>query len=32
MKHRTQGNLPRSFKAIQLARGQIVGGRRRGSP
>ncbi|KAF7821487.1 uncharacterized protein G2W53_026942 [Senna tora] len=32
MKPRTQGNLPRSFKAIRLARGQIVVGRRRGSP
>ncbi|KAF7821634.1 uncharacterized protein G2W53_027089 [Senna tora] len=28
----TQGNLPRSFKAFRLARGQIFRGRRRGSP
>ncbi|KAF7821642.1 uncharacterized protein G2W53_027097 [Senna tora] len=28
----TQGNLPRSFKAIRLARGQIFDGRRPGSP
>ncbi|KAF7821496.1 uncharacterized protein G2W53_026951 [Senna tora] len=27
-----QGNLPRSFKAIRLACGQIFDGRRRGSP
>ncbi|KAF7821486.1 uncharacterized protein G2W53_026941 [Senna tora] len=32
MKSMTQGNLPRSFKAIRLARGQIVDGRRHGSP
>ncbi|KAF7821651.1 uncharacterized protein G2W53_027106 [Senna tora] len=28
----TQGNLPKSFKAIRLACGQIFDGRRRGSP
>ncbi|KAF7821470.1 uncharacterized protein G2W53_026925 [Senna tora] len=28
----TQGNIPRCFKAIRLARGQIFDGRRRGSP
>ncbi|KAF7821654.1 uncharacterized protein G2W53_027109 [Senna tora] len=32
MKPMTQGNLPRSFMAIQLARGQIFDGRRRGAP
>ncbi|KAF7800637.1 uncharacterized protein G2W53_044939 [Senna tora] len=32
MKPMTQGNLPRSFKAIRLARGQIFDGRRLGSP
>ncbi|KAF7821652.1 hypothetical protein G2W53_027107 [Senna tora] len=32
MKPMTQGNLPRSFKAIRLSRGQIFDGRRRGSP
>ncbi|KAF7807842.1 uncharacterized protein G2W53_040003 [Senna tora] len=31
MKPMTQGNLPRSFKAIRLARGQIFDGRRLGS-
>ncbi|KAF7821635.1 hypothetical protein G2W53_027090 [Senna tora] len=31
MKPMTQGNLPRSFKAIRLARGRIFVGRRRGS-
>ncbi|KAF7821611.1 uncharacterized protein G2W53_027066 [Senna tora] len=32
MKPRTQGNIPRSFKAIRLARGEIIVRRRRGSP
>ncbi|KAF7821498.1 uncharacterized protein G2W53_026953 [Senna tora] len=32
MKPMTQGKLPRSFKAIRLARGKIFDGRRRGSP
>ncbi|KAF7807888.1 uncharacterized protein G2W53_040049 [Senna tora] len=32
MKPMTQGSLPRSFKPIRLARGQIIDGRRHGSP
>ncbi|KAF7821462.1 uncharacterized protein G2W53_026917 [Senna tora] len=32
MKPISQGNLPRNFKAIRLARGQIFDGRRRGLP
>ncbi|KAF7821484.1 uncharacterized protein G2W53_026939 [Senna tora] len=32
MKPMTQGNLPRSFKAIRLAHGQIIDERRRRSP